>query len=137
MFDAQPRNRRERRWVNEPFLPLRDGQRGHFLNCFRGKHFINMQQTRGMREGARFRNATIGVTFEYRNLQWMPVDVDAPDGCRYCDTPRHKHARLWSGEHGVSFHTWTAPTNRQRLYRMRWRRWYSGKLSAQPERVPS
>lgn len=72
-----------------------------------------------MRNGTRFRNETVGVTYEYSGM-WHPVLVEDPNGCRYCDAPQRDHCRRWvswAGNHG-----WTEPTDQQRLHRMQWRR---------------
>lgn len=52
----------------------------------------------------------------------MP-DLAVPNGCRWCGTDRQIHAQRWhpdAGENG--WHGWTAPTNEQRLARIRARR---------------
>lgn len=131
------------------WLPLREGQQGRFLgifsengrrisSSFRGERFIGAQQVRGAPNGARFRNETIGVTFEFRGL-WYPVKVDDPNGCRFCDWPQHDHGNnAWIDQPGVGSHPWTAPTDQQRLHRMRWRRYLStrGRGSVMPDKVP-
>lgn len=131
------------------WLPLRTGQQGRFLglysengrrigHCFRGDRFTGIQQVRGAPHGARFRNETVGVTFEFNGL-WQPVPVDDPNGCRYCDRSKRLHTcNAWADQPGVGAHSWTAPTDQQRLYRMQWRRYLSvrGRGSVMPEKVP-
>lgn len=46
----------------------------------------------------------------------MPDDT-IPNGCRHCGTGRREHARRWTA--GVGWHTWTAPSDQQRIARMR------------------
>lgn len=43
-----------------------------------------------------------------------------PGGCRHCGVPQQDHFQRWTAEAG--WHTWTAPTDAQRLDRMRARR---------------
>lgn len=45
---------------------------------------------------------------------------DAPNGCRWCGADRQDHYQRWTAEAGR--HGWTAPTDAQRLERMRARR---------------
>lgn len=43
-----------------------------------------------------------------------------PNACRWCGIPEREHVQRWKPE--ASWHKWTAPTNEQRLERMRARR---------------
>jgi hypothetical protein len=43
-----------------------------------------------------------------------------PNGCRHCGVPEGEHGRRWKADAGV--HAWMAPTDGQRLQRMRARR---------------
>lgn len=51
-----------------------------------------------------------------------------PNGCVVCGLPEHGHAQRWKPPAG--WHTWTAPTDAQRLARMKARR---AARIAQPE----
>lgn len=44
----------------------------------------------------------------------------APNGCRYCGIEERRHFQQWNPAAG--WHTWTVPTNAQRLARMLARR---------------
>lgn len=121
------------RWVPEVHLPLRAGQTGTFLGVYNAngrwvggdrarQQFTGRTRVRGMRNGTRFRNETIGVTYEFNGL-WQPVLVEEPDACRYCDAPQRNHCQRYTPLSGVGTHGWVAPTDQQRLHRMRWRRY--------------
>lgn len=43
-----------------------------------------------------------------------------PSGCRWCGTEQRSHGQRWIKSAGM--HMWTAPTNEQRLARMKARR---------------
>jgi len=140
-------NKDEQRYIRKPHLPLRNGQEGRFLgvfdsddhwigSCFIEARFTGPKAVRGIPDGARFRNETIGVTYEFRGL-WMPVAVAEPNACRYCDIPRRDHGQHWVPQPGVGRHGFTEPTDQQRLHRMQWRRWYDGKVVlSSPDKMP-
>jgi hypothetical protein len=46
--------------------------------------------------------------------------IPTPDGCRWCGHDRRGHAQSWKPSAG--WHKWTAPTDAQRLARMKARR---------------
>jgi hypothetical protein len=140
------------RWFAEPYLPLRSGQVGRFLGVYNsitgrkirehrvGERFTGHQQVRGVPDGARFRNETIGVTYEFAGM-WRPVLVTDPNGCRYCDRSRRLHTcNAWADQPGVGLHEWTEPTDQQRLHRMQWRRYltapYHRRVVSCPDLVP-
>lgn len=52
-------------------------------------------------------------------LRHQTVGID-PDACQHCGVPQQRHYQRWTG--GVGRHGWTAPTDAQRLARMRARR---------------
>lgn len=154
------RPRDERRYVTKPFLPLRAGQVGRFVGvfndagrnvgyCYRNRAFTGPCDVRGVPVGARFRNETIGVTYQFNGGMWHPVPVSDPNGCRYCDasnrvgSPRadhgHSHAQRYVNQPGVGTHGFTEPTDQQRLHRMQWRRYHSvrrGRGMRMPDIVP-
>lgn len=121
-------------------LPLMHGHTGRFLgiyspegrwmgrNCFGSRvkplRFTGITNLPDVPEGAWFRNETMGITYRFDgDLYWDAVKVDEPDACRYCDTPRRRHGQsLNCAQPGIGWHSWTPPTDRQRLTRMRWRR---------------
>lgn len=39
-----------------------------------------------------------------------------PNGCRWCGLPERGHYRQWTTT--VGWHTWVAPSDEQRLFRM-------------------
>jgi hypothetical protein len=47
-------------------------------------------------------------------------EIPTPDGCRWCGEGRRGHGRMWKPP--VGWHKWTAPTDAQRLARMKARR---------------
>jgi hypothetical protein len=47
-------------------------------------------------------------------------DLTPPGGCRHCGLEKHGHFQRWTSE--ARWHGWTAPTDVQRLARMRARR---------------
>lgn len=46
--------------------------------------------------------------------------IPNPNACRHCDTDERDHCRIWHPVAG--FHNWEAPTDRERLFRMKARR---------------
>jgi hypothetical protein len=65
---------------------------------------------------------------------WREVDLPdtaaaAPDGCRWCGDERFHHGSQYTP--GIGLHSWAAPSDRQRLERMRARR-----AAAAPEPDP-
>jgi len=49
-----------------------------------------------------------------------PRTLPTPDSCRHCDEPERIHGNQWTPN--VGLHLWEAPTQAQRLERMRQRR---------------
>lgn len=47
-------------------------------------------------------------------------DLPSLDGCRWCGVPQGEHMQRWKPP--VGWHTWTSPTDAQRLDRMLARR---------------
>lgn len=142
-------NKDQQRYIVRPLLPLRDGQEGRFLGVYNargryiagiyhGQRFTGECQVRGVRRGARFRNETLGITFEFSGVMWEPILVDEPNACRHCDTPQRDHCQRWIDQPGVGSHGWIPPTDTQRLHRMRWRRFLGpqGRGSKMPKVLP-
>lgn len=50
-------------------------------------------------------------------IRWPNGNPPTPNGCRWCGVVEREHARRWTN--GAHWHMWTAPTDVQRLTRMR------------------
>ena len=67
-----------------------------------------------------------GFVSKDANGRWLPKirhradNPPTPDGCRWCGYDQYGHCQRWVP--GRGFHGWTAPTDAQRLARMRARR---------------
>lgn len=60
-----------------------------------------------------------------------PRETPSPNGCRHCGEEERDHARVWLPD--IGWHTWQAPTDAQRLERMRRRkRWDGESLYTEP-----